>query len=196
MSGIKIELSFLNSIPLVFGAEVAFAGFVGVGLGGYLSTKLRHKFERSDPLIAASGLVISAPILLTALFLARDIPIGAMVLVFFAMIGINLNWAIVADITLVSTLSKCMYNTVLMFRLFLFLSLVQRVSYFRGCDDGLRNDWCTSRRNSQHTTSRKISKVRSSHLRDGACSFIRFYFRRIFYGPNQRHFGFRLRFSG
>ena len=99
----------MNSIPLVFGAEVAFAGFVGVGLGGYLSTKLRRKFERSDPLIAASGLVISAPILLTALFLARDIPIGAMVLVFFAMIGINLNWAIVADITLVSTLGT-VYN--------------------------------------------------------------------------------------
>ena len=167
-----------------------------MGLGGYLSTKLRHKFERSDPLIAASGLVISAPILLTALFLARDIPLGAMVLVFFAMIGINLNWAIVADITLVSTLGTVYVKYCTNVLSFSVLSLVQRVSYFRGSDDGLRNDRCTSRRNSEHTTSRKISKVRSSHLRDGACSFVRFYFRRIFSGPNQRHFGFRLRFSG
>ncbi len=94
---------YFNSIPLGFGAEVAFAGFLGVGFGGFLSTRLRNKYERGDPIIAGSGLVISAPVLLTALLLARQIPIGSMVLVFFAMIGINLNWAIVADITLVSS---------------------------------------------------------------------------------------------
>ena len=90
------------SIPLGFGAEVAIAGFVGVGLGGYLSTVFRNRFARSDPIIAGTGLLVSAPILLTALFLARGYTIGSMVLVFFAMIGINLNWSIVADITLVS----------------------------------------------------------------------------------------------
>ena len=93
-----------NSIPMGFGAEVAFAGFLGVGFGGFLSTRLRNKYERSDPIIAGTGLILSAPVLLTALLLARQIPIGSMVLVFFAMIGINLNWAIVADITLVRSL--------------------------------------------------------------------------------------------
>jgi hypothetical protein len=97
--------SFLQtviSIPLAFGAEVAVAGFVGVGLGGYLSTLLRDRFARSDPVIAGTGLFVSAPVLLTAFFLTRDHTVVAMVLVFFGMIGINLNWSIVADITLVS----------------------------------------------------------------------------------------------
>jgi len=92
----------LISIPMGFGAEVAVAGFVGVALGGYLSTFFRNRFGRSDPVIAGTGLFVSAPILLTALLLARRTTIVSMVLVFFAMIGINLNWSIVADITLVS----------------------------------------------------------------------------------------------
>jgi hypothetical protein len=108
-----------NSIPMGFGAEVAIAGFLGVGLGGFLSTLLRNKYERSDPVIAGTGLVMSAPVLLTALLLARENPILSMVLVFFAMIGINLNWAIVADITLVrSLIIYTGYTLFLMFVLF------------------------------------------------------------------------------
>ena len=75
---------------------------MGVALGGFLSTKLRNRYDRSDPVIAGTGLIVSAPVLLTALFLARKETVVSMVLVFFAMLGINLNWSIVADITLVS----------------------------------------------------------------------------------------------
>jgi hypothetical protein len=88
-------------VSLVFGALVSLAGFFGVLLGLFLSTKLRNKYERSDPIIAGSGLAVAAPIFLGALFLASNHTIPALVLVFFAMLGVNLNWAIVADITLV-----------------------------------------------------------------------------------------------
>lgn len=88
-------------MPLIFGALVSLAGFFGVLLGLFLSTRLRNKFERSDPIIAGTGLALSAPILLGAASLARDQTIVALLLVFFGMLGINLNWAIVTDITLV-----------------------------------------------------------------------------------------------
>ena len=95
-------MNLLRSIPLGFGAEVAVAGFVGVALGGFLSTFFRNRFARSDPIIAGTGLFMSAPVLVTAILIGRNNTIVSMVLVFFAMIGINLNWSIVADITLVS----------------------------------------------------------------------------------------------
>ena len=110
---IKWDFLKFNSISFGFGAEVALAGFIGVALGGFLSTKLRNRYDRSDPVIAGTGLILSAPVLLTALLLARQTTIVSMVLVFFAMLGINLNWSIVADITLVS-LTRVLKDRVLM----------------------------------------------------------------------------------
>jgi hypothetical protein len=77
------------------------AGILGVPLGSYLSTYLSKSYPRSDPVICAAGLLISAPLIAASMiFVTYSAPL-AYVLVFLGEIALNCNWAIVADMLLV-----------------------------------------------------------------------------------------------
>lgn len=77
------------------------SGIIGVPLGSYLSQKLMSKYSRSDPIICAVGLIISAPLLAAAMLLVTNSTWAVYTLIFFGELALNLNWAIVADILLV-----------------------------------------------------------------------------------------------
>ena len=82
------------------------SGIVGVPLGSLLSTKLKQKYPRADPLICAAGLTLSAGFLTAAMMtLEYDIYLSFLLL-FLGEIALNLNWSIVADILLVSVINK------------------------------------------------------------------------------------------
>ena len=78
------------------------SGIIGVPLGSYLAQRLRStNGVKTDPLICAVGLIISGPLVYSALVAA---PFNATLcygFVFFAEIALNLSWSIVADILLV-----------------------------------------------------------------------------------------------
>lgn len=80
------------------------AGIIGVPLGSYLSTKLSKIYPRSDPVICAIGLLISAPLIAGAMLFVTVNSTVAYILVFLGEVALNCNWAIVADMLLVSFL--------------------------------------------------------------------------------------------
>ena len=76
------------------------SGIVGVPLGSILSTKLKQKYPRADPIICGVGLLLSAVLLGFGMFAAnRNIHV-AFVLLFLGEVALNLNWSIVADVLL------------------------------------------------------------------------------------------------
>lgn len=79
------------------------AGLIGVPLGSVLAQRLKVHYPKADPLICAGGLMISAPLLLLGLALADRYNYLVLVLIFFGQIALNMNWSIVADILLVSS---------------------------------------------------------------------------------------------
>ena len=79
------------------------SGMIGVPLGALLSTRLREKYPRSDPLICGLGLILSSVFIFMAFFMARNDVLMGFALVFVGEVALNLNWSIVADIVLVST---------------------------------------------------------------------------------------------
>lgn len=81
------------------------AGILGVPLGSYLSTRLSKKYPRSDPVICAVGLLISAPLIAGAMLVVTANSTLAYILVFLGEVALNCNWAIVADMLLVRFLS-------------------------------------------------------------------------------------------
>lgn len=81
------------------------AGIAGLTLGAILSQRLKKRFPRVDPLICATGLFISAPLLTGCTFTVTKNTTVTFVLLFFGQVALNLNWAIVADILLVRYMS-------------------------------------------------------------------------------------------
>ncbi len=76
------------------------SGIVGVPLGSILSTKLKQKYPRADPIICGAGLLISALLLGLGIFAASWNIHVAFLLLFVGEVALNLNWSIVADILL------------------------------------------------------------------------------------------------
>ena len=89
-------------MPFIFGAITVASGILGVVAGPYVAKALRSRYARVDPLVCAAGLLLSVPFMTAALFLARTSVTAAYVMVFFAEFFLNLNWAVVADILLVT----------------------------------------------------------------------------------------------
>lgn len=77
------------------------AGIIGVPLGSYLSTRLGKTYPRSDPVICAIGLLISAPLIAGSMLVITSNSTLAYILVFLGQLALNCNWAIVADMLLV-----------------------------------------------------------------------------------------------
>lgn len=78
------------------------SGLIGVPLGSFLAQHFRRTHQRTDPIICAWGLLISAPLVYLALILARFAEVWCYVVICLAEISLNLCWSIVADILLVS----------------------------------------------------------------------------------------------
>jgi hypothetical protein len=90
------------SVPLIFGAETVLAGILGVLVGSRLGQRLRRDYPTSDPLVCGVGLLLSAPFMVGTLILASGASaITTFTLMFYGQLFLNLNWSLVADITLV-----------------------------------------------------------------------------------------------
>lgn len=83
------------------------SGLVGVPLGTILGTTLIKRFPRAHPVICGTGLLVSAPAMCLAMLLAEYNIYVTFTLMFVAELALNLNWALVADMSLVrDTLSR------------------------------------------------------------------------------------------
>lgn len=90
----------LDDVSFIFGLIAMLAGLLGVPLGSFLGQKLRVRYQRADPIVCGVGLLLSTPLMLAALFVAKMNTTGCFVIIFFGQLLLNLNWAIVADILL------------------------------------------------------------------------------------------------
>lgn len=90
------------SVAVIFGAETVMAGVLGIAAGSLLGQKLRRRYPTADPLVCAIGLLCSAPLMLGTLLLADGPPAITFTIMFFGQWFLNLNWSLVADITLVN----------------------------------------------------------------------------------------------
>jgi len=100
--GIEVE-----SVPFIFGAVTMMSGIIGVPLGMILSTKLKAKYPRADPVICACGILTSALFLTIGMILCSVNIIAAFVFLFIGEIALNLNWSIVADMLLYIVSPTC-----------------------------------------------------------------------------------------
>ena len=90
------------NVPFFFGLIAMVAGIIGVPLGSYSGSRLRKKVGYADPLVCGIGITIALPLLLLAMWLSGFNTLAAYFVVFFGQIFLNLNWAVVSDIVLVS----------------------------------------------------------------------------------------------
>nr|KAI8753658.1 protein spinster-like protein 1 [Biomphalaria glabrata] len=89
-----------SSISTTFGGITVLAGFIGVGMGAWLSRTYKRVNPRADPLVCAGGLLTCVPFLFFALFVSKYNTAATWVLIFFGETLLCLNWAITADILL------------------------------------------------------------------------------------------------
>ncbi|XP_048848327.1 protein spinster homolog 1 [Brienomyrus brachyistius] len=89
-----------NSDSLYFGIITCVTGVLGVASGVAISTWLRTRTPRADPLVCAAGLLLAAPFLYLAIVFAQASTIATYVFIFFGNTFLSMNWAIVADILL------------------------------------------------------------------------------------------------
>ena len=61
-----------------------------------------HRLPYADPMVCGIGLLASVPLILGAMILAEWNTVGSYIVVFFGQVFLNLNWAVVSDIVLVS----------------------------------------------------------------------------------------------
>ncbi|XP_014606057.1 PREDICTED: protein spinster isoform X2 [Polistes canadensis] len=100
--GFKLIGSDVDSLNVdyKFGLIGMMSGIIGVPLGSFLAQKLRLRWTTIDPLICATGLLISAPLIFFATITANTNATLCYVLIFLGQVALNLNWAIVADMLL------------------------------------------------------------------------------------------------
>ncbi|XP_068215167.1 protein spinster-like isoform X2 [Palaemon carinicauda] len=101
--GVKIQEhpnSKVEDVAFIFGAIAMTAGIVGVPLGSFSGQKLRSKFPFADPVVCGTGLLLSFPLLMGAMYLAQINTIASYIVVFFGQLFLNMNWAVVSDIVL------------------------------------------------------------------------------------------------
>lgn len=77
------------------------AGIAGVPLGSYIAQRMRPTHPTIDATLCGWSLLMSSPLVFFSLFGARFLSTACYVLVFFAMLLLNMTWSIVADILLV-----------------------------------------------------------------------------------------------
>ncbi|XP_028042764.1 protein spinster isoform X2 [Bombyx mandarina] len=93
------EFSF-ERVSLTFGAITMVSGMLGVPLGAWLGAGLQKRWGRAHPLLCGAGLLLSAPAVALALLLTEGYMYAPFALIFIGELAININWAIVADMSL------------------------------------------------------------------------------------------------
>lgn len=96
-------LIIVDSVSLIFGAISMMSGLIGVSLGSGLGNFLQKKYPKIHPIICGVGMLLSFPFMLIAMLLIETHYTVPFVLIFFAQVALNLNWAIVADMCMVRT---------------------------------------------------------------------------------------------
>jgi len=95
------------SVPFIFGVITMMSGVVGVPLGMLLSTSLKAKFPRADPVICGVGILLSAVFLTLGMMFCGTNIILTFVFIFLGEVSLNLNWSIVADMLLYVVTPTC-----------------------------------------------------------------------------------------
>ncbi|XP_028171251.1 protein spinster isoform X3 [Ostrinia nubilalis] len=90
----------LERVSLIFGVITMLSGLLGVPLGAWLGTSLVKRFPRAHPVICGAGLLLSAPAMGLGMLLADGSFYAPFALMFIGEVALNLNWAIVADMSL------------------------------------------------------------------------------------------------
>uniref|UniRef100_A0A8D0ACM6 Protein spinster homolog 1 n=1 Tax=Sander lucioperca TaxID=283035 RepID=A0A8D0ACM6_SANLU len=85
---------------LIFGAITVVTGLLGVTSGVLISRQLRTRTPRADPLVCATGLLLSAPFLYLAIVCAQASTNATYAFIFLGETFLSMNWAIVADMLL------------------------------------------------------------------------------------------------
>ncbi|XP_051036045.1 protein spinster homolog 3 isoform X2 [Phodopus roborovskii] len=88
---------------LIFGALTVATGIIGVILGAEASRRYKKVNPRAEPLICASSLFATAPCLFLALILASRTLLASYVFLALGELLLSCNWAVVADILLISS---------------------------------------------------------------------------------------------
>lgn len=91
------------------------SGLIGVPLGTWLGARLIKRYPRAHPIICGVGLLISAPFIVLALELVQYTTYPTFILIFIAEVALSLNWAIVADMSLVRCLLVLRLNWLYIF---------------------------------------------------------------------------------
>lgn len=97
----------ISNVSFIFGLVMMLSGIVGVPLGMTLSTSLKAKYPRVDPLVCGAGLLISAVFLLLGLALANQNIFACFAFIFLGSVALNLNWSIIADMLLYIVTPTC-----------------------------------------------------------------------------------------
>lgn len=82
------------------------SGLVGVPMGAWLGAALIKRFPRSHAVICGVGLLVSAPAMTLGMVLVEQYFYGPFISMFIGQIFLNLNWAIVADMSMVRRLPR------------------------------------------------------------------------------------------
>jgi len=90
----------VEDVGFIFGIILSLAGICGLLLGSGLSLWLRKKIDWIDPVICGVGLLISVPLIFGALYILDKSVIWAFIIMFLGQVFLNMNWAIVVDISL------------------------------------------------------------------------------------------------
>ncbi|XP_045772889.1 protein spinster isoform X6 [Maniola jurtina] len=87
-------------VSFIFGALTMASGVVGVPLGAWLGAALVKRWGRAHAVICGVGLLVSTPAMALAMLLTDVYFYAPFALMFFGEVALNLNWAIVADMSL------------------------------------------------------------------------------------------------
>ncbi|XP_063196871.1 sphingosine-1-phosphate transporter SPNS2-like isoform X3 [Chroicocephalus ridibundus] len=91
---------------LIFGAITCFTGFLGVITGAGATKWCRLKTQRADPLVCAVGMLGSAIFICLIFVAAKSSIVGAYICIFIGETLLFSNWAITADILMISDLIR------------------------------------------------------------------------------------------
>ncbi|XP_023936079.1 protein spinster isoform X3 [Bicyclus anynana] len=87
-------------VSLIFGALTMTSGIVGVPLGAWLGAALVKRWGRAHAVICGVGLLVSTPAMALAMLFTEAYFYAPFALMFFGEVALNLNWALVADMSL------------------------------------------------------------------------------------------------
>ncbi len=91
----------LYRVAFIFGIVLSLSGVLGLAMGSGLSAYLREKIKWIDPVICGVGLLAATPFLFAGVATVAQGVIVAFVVIFFGETFLNMNWAVIVDISLV-----------------------------------------------------------------------------------------------